>query len=98
MERKVDEMTKVLAVAFKDFILHVQFPANIDSRKIEIDKDSQFLNSNYTDTLEQYYGIAASKILYIHCKAKSKKNYHLVLGHSYTDTPADTPPPKYLKS
>lgn len=44
-------------------------------------KDSFFLNFNYTDTIEKLYNIDESKILYLHNKYM-KNNYELVFGHS----------------
>ena len=80
MEMIVDKLTKDLYKAFKEFILAVEFPENIDNKILDFKNDSAFLNFNYTDTLEQYYFIKASRILYIHGKAKNPGSI-LVLGH-----------------
>lgn len=80
MEGIVEELTTELLQAFKEFILKVDFPVNIDEEKLRINSDGFFVNFNYTDTLEFYYGISQDKILYIHNHAKST-NGELVLGH-----------------
>lgn len=46
----------------------------------KIDKNSIYLNFNYTDTLERAYGISCKQILYIHGKAK--RGDDLILGHN----------------
>ncbi len=80
MELIVDDLTKNLFKAFKEFILNLQFPASIDDRKLCLNKNALYLNFNYTDTLEKYYEISTENILYIHKKAKTE-NTDLVLGH-----------------
>lgn len=89
---KVNELTIDLFDAFKQFILNVKFPSNIINKQINIQEDSAILSFNYTDTLEQYYGIPESRILYIHNKAKLSEV--LVLGHSKDVNPMHKPEPK----
>ena len=80
MEMIIEKLTKKLIADFNNFILNVQYPPNIDDRKIKIFHQSQFLNFNYTDTLERYYKIGSSEICYIHNKAKQKDS-KIILGH-----------------
>jgi hypothetical protein len=80
MEGIVDDLTKHLFKAFKQFILAVNFPKNVDHKKVKLDPDALFISFNYTDTLEHYYSIPENQILYIHNKAKDP-NSVLVLGH-----------------
>jgi hypothetical protein len=98
MELIIDKLTKELFNAFKDFILSVQFPDSIDSKYLAFKENAIFLNFNYTDTLEKYYGINRGKIIYIHGKAK-EIGTELVLGHgvdpsTFKDDPPS--PPKGL--
>ena len=44
--------------------------------------DDYFITFNYTDTLQEVYGISKDKILYIHGRASDGKS-KLVFGHSY---------------
>lgn len=80
MERIVNKLTKDLFKAFKEFILRVDFPDTMDGKLLLLEHDSIFLSFNYTDTLEKYYGIKPSRIVYIHGRAKSPYDT-LILGH-----------------
>lgn len=80
MEAIVDKLTKEMAKAFKEFILAVSFPDDVDDVLIELERNSIYLTFNYTDTLEKYYGIKLNKILYIHGKAKNSVD-KIILGH-----------------
>jgi hypothetical protein len=80
MEGIVNKLTKDLYKAFKEFILQVNFPDAMDGKLLLLEHDSIFLNFNYTETLEKYYGIKPSRILYIHGKAKNPDDT-LILGH-----------------
>ena len=75
----VDKITKGLFESFQTFIRSVTYPETIESKKIQLVSDSLYLNFNYTTTLERYYGITQSSILYLHGKAED--NADLVLGH-----------------
>lgn len=80
LEILVNDLTFKLYDAFKEFISNVIFPHTIRGMELKIDINAMFLNFNYTDTLERYYGIKESQILYIHNKATSENV--LVLGHA----------------
>lgn len=80
MEEVVDDLTKNLFKAFKEFILSVNYPADITGKKLKLDPDGYYISFNYTNTLERYYGIAPDHILYIHNKA-TDPNAVLILGH-----------------
>lgn len=80
MESIVDKLTKERAKAFKEFILAVSFPDEVDDKLIKLESNALFLNFNYTDTLQKYYGVNLSRILYIHGKAKNATD-EIILGH-----------------
>lgn len=80
MEMIIEKLTYRLIANFNDFILNVNYPNNIDDKKIKILPQSIFLNFNYTDTLERYYNINKNAICYIHNKAKANDN-NIILGH-----------------
>lgn len=79
MEQFVDDFTENLYKVFKEFILNVKFPDDISDKKLKVKTDAIFLNFNYTNTLEKYYDIKGSQILYIHNRAISGEI--LILGH-----------------
>jgi hypothetical protein len=80
MQSIVDKLTKEMAKALKEFILSVTFPDEVDDKLIKLESNALFLNFNYTDTLQKYYGIKISKILYIHRNAKNLLD-EIILGH-----------------
>lgn len=80
MQSIVDDLTKNLFKAFKEFILQVSFPDDISEKKLFLDKQAFYLNFNYTNTLEWYYDIPESRIIYIHNKANDPSSL-LILGH-----------------
>ena len=80
MERVVDDLTINLCDTFKEFINEVVYPEIENNNLLKIDKDSCFINFNYTNTLESYYNIDPDSILYIHNKAQSDDR--LILGHA----------------
>ena len=70
-----------LQIAFADWISQLEGANPI--YKVQIDKSkSSFISFNYTQTLEQIYGVNPSDILYIHgCGAR---NNNLIFGHNLT--------------
>lgn len=50
-------------------------------------EESFFINFNYTDTLELYYGIPEDRVIHIHGRAS--KHEHLVFGHNKFQFPDD---------
>lgn len=93
MEQIVEDLTTNLLKAFKEFILSVNYPASIGSKKLSLDKNDFYLTFNYTDTLEKYYGIPSNSILYIHGKACVDEDT-LILGHGIDPEKFETKPPE----
>lgn len=81
MEMIVKKLTRDLFSIFREFILNVVFPENIDEKRVQLNIDSLFLSFNYTDTLEKYYNVDFKNILYIHGKAKNIDD-RIILGHA----------------
>lgn len=79
MERILENLTEGLFTQFKSFILQVDYPAPNLKKRLRLDTDSIFISFNYTETLQKYYGIDDTKILYLHGKASSDEQ--LILGH-----------------
>ncbi len=75
----VDDVTKNLRDAFGEFIRDVAFPDDIGGDRITLHPASKFMQFNYTDTLERYYGVRHEDIFYVHNSARADDE--LVLGH-----------------
>lgn len=90
MERIVNDLTYNLFAAFREFILHLTFPAEITDSAITMDTHAAVLNFNYTDTLERYYDFVENNLLYIHGKAI--RDEVVVLGHSKKENPMQEAP------
>lgn len=80
MELIIEKLTKKLIFYFNNFILNVAYPPEIDGKRIRMFSKSLFLNFNYTETIEKYYGINEDDICYIHNKAKVSDS-NIILGH-----------------
>lgn len=80
MELIIEKLTNRLIANFNNFIIDVQYPENINDRKLKLIAKSGFLNFNYTETLQRYYGIETKEICYIHEKS-SKGDCKIILGH-----------------
>lgn len=79
MEVFVDDLTANITRAFKQFIRAVEYPENIDDKRLFIDQGSAFLCFNYTKTLQHYYQVPSANILFIHGSADQDDK--LILGH-----------------
>lgn len=78
---KLEEIYEHIREAFRAWVC--QMPEGKRTKMIHMDiENGVFLSFNYTATLEDLYGVPASRILYIHGKANS--NEKLVLGHGAT--------------
>ncbi len=82
MQNFVDEVTYKLFDAFYEFLLKIKYPKSINGRKILLNKDALYLNFNYTNVLERYYGIPRGNILYIHGCIENGDTP--ILGHGVT--------------
>ncbi|MCS4436183.1 bacteriophage abortive infection AbiH family protein [Aquiflexum gelatinilyticum] len=74
-----DDLTIKMLDLFKEFILNVSYPDKSGLNILNLDRNAIFFNFNYSKSLEHYYKIPQSRILYIHNRAESKDN--LILGH-----------------
>lgn len=69
---------------FSDWIRSTPVPKNIhkDTLLKTLNKDSYYLNFNYTNTLTELYNIPSESILHIHGEALDN-NCDLILGHAW---------------
>ena len=80
MELIIKQLTTDLISIFNQFILNVQYPSDINDRRLNLIPQSKYLNFNYTDTLERFYNVDSTDICYIHEKS-SVDDCKIVLGH-----------------
>jgi hypothetical protein len=80
IKAKVEILTNDMFKAFREFIIRVNYHDVFYDRLVDFESNSVFINFNYTDTLEKYYGINPKNILYIHGKVNSLSD-EVVLGH-----------------
>ncbi|MCK7268778.1 bacteriophage abortive infection AbiH family protein [Enterobacter cloacae] len=80
IKRILDKLTDGLFEKFRDFISQVKYPPLAMDKRLRLCENSFFINFNYTNTIEHYYKIDSSRILYIHGIASTPET-PLVLGH-----------------
>ncbi|WP_371974558.1 bacteriophage abortive infection AbiH family protein [Lelliottia nimipressuralis] len=80
MERILEQLTEVLLDKFRNFISQVEYPLLAMNKRLQLCEKSFLINFNYTNTLEYYYNIDSSRILYLHGIA-TIPDIPLVLGH-----------------
>lgn len=95
MQELLEEITDGLFTQFKSFIDKVKYPNISDQIKLDLDNKDLFINFNYTNTLQYYYGIKNNQILYLHGNA-SLPDDSLILGHgidpeNFVETPEEAP-------
>ena len=93
MEEIVEQLTITLISYFNEFILSVNYPDNIQDKKIILQSQSIFINFNYTDTLERLYQIENEIICYIHGKSSNNES-EIILGHGTNPSNFDVQEPK----
>ncbi|HBZ3553136.1 TPA: hypothetical protein MHK89_27195 [Klebsiella pneumoniae] len=80
MQRILENLTDGLFTQFTSFISQVKYPEFTADKTLQLCNNALFINFNYTRTIECYYGIKSSQILYIHGNA-SLPGDRLILGH-----------------
>ncbi|PZR29214.1 MAG: hypothetical protein DI535_03820 [Citrobacter freundii] len=80
MELIINKLTRDLIRAFVGFILSVDYKVAQTNPPLKFDQHSHFLNFNYTETLQRFYGLQDDRITYIHDKA-AQVDSPIVLGH-----------------
>lgn len=80
MQRILENLTDGLFTQFASFISQVKYPELTPDKTLQLCNNALFINFNYTSTIECYYGIRSSQILYIHGNA-SLLGDKLILGH-----------------
>ncbi len=85
----VDELVSTISVTvmrhFGDWIraLPSPEPELVGRLRLQIDASAQFLNFNYTPTLQRTYNVPDTNVWHIHGAAASSPSTKLVLGHAW---------------
>ncbi|MDR3697744.1 bacteriophage abortive infection AbiH family protein [Mucilaginibacter sp.] len=81
---RAEELVQMIRDAFRDWIENIDYPplSEIKPKKVRFVKESLFINFNYTNTLEELYGISLDNILYMHNRASDLQD--LIFGHGET--------------
>lgn len=80
-EYLVDEFVRNIAGildTFRNWVASISLPIS-RRRNFTFDPSTLFVNFNYTETLETFYGVAPARIFYIHGRRGTGEN--LVVGH-----------------
>ncbi|RJL20496.1 bacteriophage abortive infection AbiH family protein [Pectobacterium polaris] len=80
MQRILESLTDGIFTQFESFISRVKYPELAADKKLQLCNNALFINFNYTRTIECYYSIKSSQILYIHGNAFLPGD-RLILGH-----------------
>ena len=80
MQIILESLTDGLFTQFELFISQVKYPVLTPDKRLQLFNNALFINFNYTRTIERYYNIKSSQILYIHGNA-SLPGDRLILGH-----------------
>ncbi|MBU2934799.1 MULTISPECIES: bacteriophage abortive infection AbiH family protein [Pacificibacter] len=76
----INSISSILDV-FRSWVSEIDLSTG-KHRNFKFNTASAFVNFNYTETLETYYGVSREKILYIHGSRNTKDQ--LILGHDIT--------------
>lgn len=87
IEQETDYLIDDIRNAFSHWVESIELPEN-NYFQIAFSPDADFINFNYTETLEKYYAISEDRILYIHNKANDYKG-ELVFGHGEQELPGE---------
>lgn len=79
------QLPDIIDEAFSKWVKSIKMTTERAFSKIE--KGSVYLTFNYTDTLEQLYGIPERQVLHIHGRAS--RGEKLIVGHNREINPAD---------
>lgn len=90
LDRVVRALSEDLLVAFQSWIRQIEMPqlSDLAGQVLNIDQSAKFLSFNYTNTLQQLYGVSDSSIWHIHGSAGAATP--LVLGHGWHRKPEET--------
>jgi hypothetical protein len=84
VNRAVEAISKTMRSRFGDWIrqLSMPDPSEVVQLLLPLDRSANFLNFNYTPSLQHIYGVSDDRILHIHGSVADTQA-HLVLGHGW---------------
>jgi len=90
LDRVVGALSEGLLAAFAQWIRQIAIPtpASLMSPMARIDPTARFINFNYTNTLQQLYGVPDTHVWHIHGSAAGTDP--LILGHGWRPKPNET--------
>ncbi|MFN3880103.1 MAG: bacteriophage abortive infection AbiH family protein [Nitrincola lacisaponensis] len=80
LREQADQIVEKIRDCFRDWVNGID--ASVAERRLAIKEDSQYINFNYTSTLETIYGIDKNNVLHIHGRAEACDE--LIFGHGKT--------------
>lgn len=91
LSRIVNAVSLSMRNYFAEWVRQLPIPAmgTLSGMPLPLDKNARYLNFNYTQTLQQTYGIPKSQILHIHGNASNPRD-QIVLGHGWNRSPCDS--------
>lgn len=91
LKRIVDAISVSMRGHFADWVRQLPIPAMgaLAGKPLPLDKNARYLNFNYTQTLQQTYGIPSAQILHIHGNASNPSD-QIVLGHGWHRNSSDS--------
>jgi hypothetical protein len=80
---EADDLVQTVRSEFLNWIESVEYPdiESLRDKIIHLREGSTFMNFNYTDTLEEIYGVSKNDILYLHNNANDMSG-ELIFGHA----------------
>lgn len=90
LERVVGALSQGLLAALAQWIRQIVIPApaTLTASMARIDRSARFINFNYTNTLQQLYGVPDTHVWHIHGSAAGADP--LILGHGWRPKPPET--------
>lgn len=90
LEKVVQTLSGGILSAFAEWIGQIIIPSRdcLPAFLTKIDPTAQFINFNYTETLQRLYGVPDAKVWHIHGAAA--RSGSLVLGHGWLPKPTET--------
>lgn len=81
--QETEDFVDRIKLEFQNWLLAIDYSKihkTVSDTMLSIDENAKFLNFNYTDTLEEIYGIEHDRIVYIHNNANAQFG-ELIFGH-----------------
>ena len=81
---EMSKFKEVLTSNFSKWITSLKYPPNISELRIVLPENAFFINFNYTNTLEDIYGIDEDSVAHLHGYIGQSKYDEFIIGHGMT--------------